>query len=144
MSLTNPLKKMSKSDPSPNSRVLITDDPDTIRHKIRRALTDGNSTVTTYDPDGRPGVANLLGILAALDALAAPEGLGRFSGAKVARLKAAVADALCAEFAGPRARYLDLVARPAYLREVAEEGAARARESAAETMRLVRDAVGLV
>lgn len=60
-SLRDPSKKQSKSDPNDKSRINLRDSPDTIRRKIKRAITDFTSEVA-YDPDNRPGVANLVGI----------------------------------------------------------------------------------
>ncbi|KAG5438434.1 hypothetical protein PCANB_002923 [Pneumocystis canis] len=66
MSLRNPKQKMSKSDPNPNSRILITDSSDIIKFKISHATTDSYYGIT-YDPDKRPGIANLLQIVASLN-----------------------------------------------------------------------------
>lgn len=60
-SLVNPAKKQSKSDPNDKSRITLRDSPNAILKKIKRAITDFTSEVT-YDPDNRPGVANLVGI----------------------------------------------------------------------------------
>lgn len=60
-SLKDPTKKQSKSDPNDKSRITLLDKPDAIRKKIKRAITDFTSEVT-YDPENRPGVANLIGI----------------------------------------------------------------------------------
>lgn len=59
--LRNPHKKMSKSYPDKLSRIEITDSPDDITEKIKKAVTDCTSQVT-YEPDIRPGVSNLVGI----------------------------------------------------------------------------------
>ena len=64
MDLQHPERKMSKSVDSPLGTVLVLDEPDAIRHKFRRAVTDSESEVR-YDPVAKPGVANLLSILAA-------------------------------------------------------------------------------
>lgn len=60
-SLRDPSKKQSKSDPNDKSRITLRDSPASIRKKIKRAITDFTSEVA-YDPVGRPGVANLVGI----------------------------------------------------------------------------------
>lgn len=65
-SLREPTKKMSKSDSSPGSAILLTDSPDTIRTKIRRSQTDSLPGVT-YDSANRPGVSNLIRTLAAIE-----------------------------------------------------------------------------
>lgn len=58
-SLRDPTKKMSKSDPDPKSFINLLDTPDEIRSKLKKAITDFTSAVT-FDPENRPGVANLL------------------------------------------------------------------------------------
>ncbi|GAB1320097.1 Tryptophan--tRNA ligase, mitochondrial [Madurella fahalii] len=146
MSLTDPSKKMSKSDPSPMSRILITDSPSEIQRKIQKARTDSTELVT-YEPDTRPGVASLIEILSGFDAQQrSPTELaeGVLKGCRSADLKAAVAKVVCDELAEVRDRYLGLMGREPFLRVAAEEGAVKARESAGKTMRLVREAVGLV
>ena len=62
MSLKDPTSKMSKSDPSEASRVLMLDDPDTIIKKIGRAVTDSGTDIR-YDWEGKPGISNLLEML---------------------------------------------------------------------------------
>ncbi|AEO69004.1 uncharacterized protein THITE_2155551 [Thermothielavioides terrestris NRRL 8126] len=118
MSLTNPTAKMSKSDPSPKSRILIIDSEATIQQKIRQALTDSLSDSVSYDRPARPGVSNLIDILAAFDPRGRdPAQLARedLDGVKIPELKRRVTEALVAELGGIRDRYLDLSARPAYL-----------------------------
>merc|ERR1711939_99457 len=61
MSLTDPVKKMSKSDPNPKSRILLTDSNEVIRSKIKSAMTDSFDGIS-YEPERRPGVSNLLDI----------------------------------------------------------------------------------
>lgn len=60
-SLCDPTKKQSKSDLNSKSRITLRDNPDAIRRKIKRAITDFTSEVT-YDPENRAGVSNLVGI----------------------------------------------------------------------------------
>ena len=144
MSLTDPTKKMSKSDPSNKSRILITSSEAAIRRKISEAVTDGTNRVT-YDPVGRPGVANLLGLLSSFDpAGRTPEQLAKeMEEASLGDLKQAVSNAIIEELAGVRELYLEYLNRPQVLRGVEDEGASRARDNASLTMRNVKNAVGL-
>lgn len=144
MSLTHPTQKMSKSDPSPKSRILITDPPATIRKKIARAITDSVDSVS-YDPAARPGVANLLEMLSGVDPeKRTPSQLGEeFSGQKIAVLKEEVSKALEKELGPVRERYEEVLGNERYLGYVREKGGESAGRSAAETMRKVREAVGL-
>ncbi|ORY69665.1 tryptophanyl-tRNA synthetase [Pseudomassariella vexata] len=147
MSLTNPLKKMSKSTPNHRSRILITADEAQIRSRINSTVTDSMNLVT-YDPAHRPGVANLLELLAQCDPHdRSPGQLAKDMGneANLKQLKGIVGDALVGELAGIKERYEEILGRQGgkWIREVQEEGAVRARSSAEGTMRRVREAVGL-
>ncbi|KAL1855845.1 Tryptophan--tRNA ligase, mitochondrial [Diaporthe australafricana] len=149
MSLTEPTKKMSKSDANPASRVLITDEPDAVRKKIMRAVTDSQSAFVSYDPEGRPGVSNLLEILAILEGggeRTPAEAAEGFAGSQhpLKALKERTADAVVAELRDVRERYLELLGKDGGkgLDEIEAQGAEKARASADATMKLVKDAVG--
>ncbi|OJD38893.1 tryptophan-trna ligase [Diplodia corticola] len=145
MSLAAPTKKMSKSDPNPKSRILITDDRDAIAKKLRAAVTDSVDGVS-YDPETRPGVSNLVEIMFHLGAGGDGvdcDGLAReCEGLSMRALKERAVEVVDARLAPVRERYRELILDEAALDEVGEEGARKARESAERTMRMVRDAVG--
>lgn len=119
------------------------------------AVTDMNFYSVTYEPALRPGVANLLEILAqcptATDITGkhtppTPAELAQaFAGMNLGDLKRVVVRAVTQELAGIRERFEDVLNRAGgkYLDNIQAEGAERARENAGETMRIVRDAVGL-
>ncbi|KAK2628426.1 hypothetical protein QTJ16_001529 [Diplocarpon rosae] len=146
MSLTSPTTKMSKSAPSPLSRILITDSPAAITAKISSSLTDSDNSVS-YSPSLRPGVSNLLSILASFDgegrtpaqlgAKYAAEGMG------LGTFKKVVAEAVVQGLEAVRREFERILADEGYVEDVADKGARAARESAEETMVLVREAVGL-
>jgi tryptophanyl-tRNA synthetase len=141
MDLSEPTRKMSKSTSSAGGALRLLDEPDVLRRKVMRALTDAGTTVT-YDPDRSPGVANLLDILAGCTG-AHPHCLAaQFDG--YGELKRAVADAVVDTLAPVRARYLRLSAHQDQVRGVLRAGATRAREQAAEKLRQVRSAIGLL
>ncbi|KAI1129607.1 tryptophanyl-tRNA synthetase [Nemania abortiva] len=147
MSLQNPYEKMSKSSPNERSRILITATPEEIKKRIMAAVTDSINEVT-YEPQARPGVANLLDILAQCSPKkeTTPEDVAdSLRGAKLGDLKTACAAAVVSELEGLRERYAELFVRDGgkYLDDVGAAGAEVARRNAEETMRLVRDAVGL-
>jgi tryptophanyl-tRNA synthetase len=147
MSLINPLQKMSKSDPSPKSRIHISDSPETINARIKGALTDSVSDTVTYDRQQRPGVANLIELFATFDPQGrTPAELGEeLRGVRIVELKEMVADVISHELAPVRHDYLFYTApeKRTRLRDLANYGNKRAAEAAAETMALVREAVGL-
>ncbi len=143
MSLTNPLKKMSKSDPAAKSRILVTDSPEEIEKKIKGAVTDSIDCVS-YDPEARPGVSNLISILAGFDPQNRHPGqlAEKMQGYKVQDLKQVVTQVLCDELAGIREGYQKFLPQAAELEAFARTGADKARASASKTMDAVYQAVG--
>ncbi|KAI4601272.1 Tryptophan--tRNA ligase, mitochondrial [Pestalotiopsis sp. 9143b] len=146
MSLQNPKNKMSKSAPNHRSRILITASPEEIRSRIKGAVTDAHNSVS-YDPEGRPGVANLLELWSQCDPKRRPPALlaADCAGMGLGDLKQQVGEAIVAELDGIKVRYEDILDRRAgqWVEQIQAEGAERARRNADETMRMVRDAVGL-
>ena len=139
MDLTDPAAKMGKSNASQAGTIQLLDPPDTVARKVRRAVTDDLGPAY-YDPEHRPGVSNLLEILAACTG-ADPLEL-RFAGN--AELKAAVADAVIDTIAPIQVRYAEIVADPRRLRGILADGAARASVRARATLDRARNAIGLV
>ncbi|KAI0526339.1 hypothetical protein F5B22DRAFT_632846 [Xylaria bambusicola] len=146
MSLRDAREKMSKSATSEKSRILITSTPREIEQRIQQTVTDNLNTVT-YEPDYRPGVANLLEITAQCSSEpTTPEAVAdSLMGAKLSDLKARCIEAVTAELSGILERYTELLEREGgkYLDDIEAAGAEAARQNAEETMRLVREAVGL-
>lgn len=143
MSLTNPAKKMSKSDANEKSQIVITDDAETIMRKVKKAVTDSKDSIT-FDPENRPGLANLLQLLYYAEGKAeSPESLAKdLDGVSKKALKERVGKAIVDLLEPVRERYAEVVGNEKLLKEVAEEGAAKASKSAEATMRVVKDAIG--
>ncbi|KAK5988738.1 Tryptophanyl-tRNA synthetase [Cladobotryum mycophilum] len=144
MSLTEPTSKMSKSHPLERSRILITDTPDDIRAKVAGALTDSIPGIS-YDPVTRPGISNLLEILSIFDVQcrSSTQLAVDYAQTPPRQFKEMVSDALISGLHGIKDRYAEILnASDAYLDSVEAEGAIKARESAEETMSIVRTAVG--
>jgi tryptophanyl-tRNA synthetase len=141
MALDDPTKKMSKSDPSPNASIALTDPPDAIRKKIRRAVTDSGSEVTG-GPD-KPALANLLSIYALFSGDTVPAVEQRYAGTGYGAFKADLAEVVVEALTPLQTRLAELEADPAIARSILAAGAERARERAAAKMALVRDRVGL-
>lgn len=144
---------MSKSSPEPASRILITDTPEQIRAKVKRAVTDGDSSLS-YDPQNRPGVSNLLLVLAALTPRGAGEGndvdpatvaqrLNDEHGGSSAALKTAVTDTVVEALRPIREKLDKLRADQSYLDQIEQKGRAKAQAVASQTMREVKQLVGL-
>jgi tryptophanyl-tRNA synthetase len=146
MSFRDPTQKMSKSDPNPKSMIMLSDTPDEIEAKVLGAVTDSFGAITTVlDLENRPGVLNLIALLTYFDKnRRTKEALvNELSGISMRELKMLVADAIVPELEGVRLRYLEIASRDKDLDEAIEQGNARARASAEDTMRLVREAVEL-
>ena len=140
MDLQDPTRKMSKSDESPQGTILVLEDLDQVARKIRRAVTDTENEVR-FDPANKPGVSNLLGVLAACTGVEPNELASRYT--QYGPLKADTADAVVEYLRPIQARYAELAADPAGTREVLVRGAERARELAALKMAQVRERLGL-
>jgi tryptophanyl-tRNA synthetase len=145
MSLRDGTKKMSKSDPSDQSRINLTDDADTIAQKIRRAKTDPQPLPSEpAELASRPEAENLLGIYAALADISVEQALEKFAGAQFSAFKGALTELAVAKLAPIAAEMKRLVADPGHIDTVLGDGAVRAQAMAAETMKAVKDIVGFV
>jgi tryptophanyl-tRNA synthetase len=139
MDLQDPTRKMSKSAaPGADGGVIrLLDPPDVVRRKIARAVTDSETgPAAVRASDAKPGVTNLLDILAACGGSAA--GLATYGA-----LKAAVTDAVVAELEPIQKRYADLAADPAYVADVFAAGAERCRHVTAPVLLAAEAAIGL-
>ena len=135
-----PAAKMGKSTAG-NGVVNLLDDPVRIAATVRAAVTDLDP-VLSYDPELRPGVANLAELLGALTGRAPAAALTGLRGAGA--LKAAVTEALVETLRPVRSRYAEIVEDPAELDRRLGDGAATAGALAAPTLAAARTAVGLL
>ncbi|MDD6050647.1 MAG: tryptophan--tRNA ligase [Clostridiales bacterium] len=140
MSLQEPTRKMSKSDPE-DTFVALTDDPDTIRRKIKRAVTDSDGEIR-FDPENKPGVSNLLSIMSALGAGEIDALVQEMQGLGYGELKNRTADCVIAALAPMQAEYKRLIADKGYLQNVLDENAKTATYLATKTLRKVQKKVG--
>lgn len=141
MDLAAPGEKMSKSTSSTSGALRLLDEPDVLRRKVMRAVTDSGSEVV-HEPQREPGTSNLLAILASCTS-DQPDRLAQLFD-RYGELKEAVADAVVATLTPVRERYIELVRDPEYVREVLRAGAKRAREQASEKVRQAKEAIGLL
>jgi len=142
MALDDPAAKMSKSAGSEASYIALTDPPDAIRRKIKRAVTDSGTEVRP-GPD-KPAVTNLLDIYASLSGESVEALVERYAGKGYAELKADLGDVVVEALAPVQARIRELEADKSSTLEVLERGANLAQSVAERTMVRVRDRVGLV
>jgi len=137
MDLAEPTRKMSKSVEGAGS-ILLLDPPDVVRRKVARAVTDSDTgpDAVRSDREAKPGVTNLLDVLAACGG--SPAGITTYGA-----LKAAVTDAVVAVLEPLQARYAELAADPAHVRSVYAAGAVRCREVTAPVLAAAREAMGV-
>jgi tryptophanyl-tRNA synthetase len=145
MSLRDGSAKMSKSDPSDNSRINMTDDADTIAHKIRRAKTDPEPLPDTVeDLEKRPEADNLVGIYAALTGQTSKEALAQFAGQNFSTFKQALAEVAVEVLGKIGGEMRRLTADPGHIDRILRRGAERAAAISMPILRDVQDITGLL
>lgn len=140
MSLSDPSRKMSKSDPKGD--IFLKEPISSMRKKIMSAVTD-SETVVRYDPVAKPGISNLLTIYAALKDITPQEAEKIFANYRYGDFKKAVADCVEEELTPFKARYEEILATGAYI-DVLKKGAEKASLIADKTLKRVQNAVGLL
>jgi tryptophanyl-tRNA synthetase len=144
MDLQDPTRKMSTTGGTPEGTVLVLDEPKVIEKKIKRAVTDSDDPPVIRRGEDKPGVTNLIDILAACSDRTPREVVASLSDARgYGDLKAAVAEAVIAELAPVRERYAELRPDEARLEQVLAAGAERAGEMVRGTLADVREAMGV-
>jgi len=140
--LTDPTKKMSKSAPHDATGVIrMLNNPDVIRRKIRRAVTDSDGALR-YDPTVKPGLSNLADIIAAITGDSPEEVIASYDG--YGQLKDACVDAVVGELDPVRRRHDELMSDPGVLAHLLDRGADRARSVADPVLRRARAAMGII
>ncbi len=145
MSLRDGSKKMSKSDPSDLSRINLTDSPDDIVKKIRKAKTDAEPMPETAEGlKARPEADNLAGLYAALCDTTKEAVMNQFAGKPFSEFKPALTDLAVEKLAPINAEMRQLMGDPGHVDAILADGSARARAIAEVTMREVRQIIGLL
>jgi tryptophanyl-tRNA synthetase len=145
MSLRDGTKKMSKSDPSDQSRINLTDDPDTIAKKIRKAKTDPEPLPQTLDGlKNRPEARNLVNIYAALADMTPDQVMADHAGAPFGTFKPALADLAVAKLAPITSELTRLMQDPGEIDRILGAGADRAEALARPVLDKVYDIVGMI
>lgn len=141
MSLQEPTRKMSKSDPE-DTFIGLLDPPDVVRRKVKRAVTDSDAEIR-FDPAAKPGVSNLLSIIAALTGESVESTAASLEGQGYGALKSRVSECVIEALEPIQAEYRRLTADKAYLQGVLDENAQAANQLARRTLNKVRRKVGL-
>lgn len=140
MSLQDPAKKMSKSDENPNASIYLTDDPDTVIRKFKRAVTDSGSEVR-YSAE-KPGISNLIDIYRAATGKSAEEVEKEFDGKGYGDFKLAVGESVADLLKPLQKRVAELSKDKAYIDGVIKTNSERANYTASKTLRKVQKKVG--
>ena len=145
MDLLNPTSKMSKSDEIGNGRICLMDAPEDIMRKFKRAVTDSDTErCVRYDPENKPGVANLMSIYAAVSGKSFQEIEAEFDGKGYGAFKPAVGEAVVETLRPIREEAQRIMKDKGYLEAMCRDGAERASYIAEKTLRKVKKKVGLV
>lgn len=142
-SLSEPTKKMSKSDENPKSYISILDDESTIRRKIKSAITDSVGTIN-YDPENQPGVSNLLTIYSLCTEKSMEQTLEFFNNQNYGFLKEQVGNAICDELLPLQQKYQQIISDKKLIEATLAQGSEVAGKRAFRKMQKVKKAVGLI
>ena len=142
MSLQDPAKKMSKSDPNPKGTVYLTDTPDVIMKKFKSAITDSEMCVRYAD--GKDGINNLMTVYSAVTSKSFEEIEKEFQGRGYGDFKKAVGEAVVAELAPVQEKYNRLIADKAYIKECQQKGAERALRISQRTLDKAMKKIGFL
>ena len=142
MSLLEPKKKMSKSD-APDSFIAITDDPEAIKRKIAKAVTDTGKDVR-FDPAKKPGVSNLLTMYSLFSKQTVAAAEKKFKTKGYALFKKALATLLVEKLEPFRRKYQELKKREVYVKTILNQGSTRAKTIASSNLEDAKRKVGLL
>lgn len=142
MSLQDPTKKMSKSDPDLNATVFLSDADDVIMKKIKRAVTDSGSEIVYSDE--KPGVKNLITIQQAITGRSSDEIVASYVGKQYGHLKVETAELVVECIKPIRDRFQELLKDKPYLESIMRQGAERATPRAEATLRDTKEAIGFI
>ncbi|MDB0438302.1 tryptophan--tRNA ligase [Clostridioides difficile] len=142
MSLQEPTKKMSKSDSNENAFILLADDSDSIKRKIKRSVTDSLGVVKYTDE--QPGIKNLLDIYSNLSKKSVEEIVNMYEGKGYGVFKEDVAEVVSESLRPIREKYIDLLNNKDYLEKIYTMGAEKAEKQARKTLRKVYKKVGFI
>ena len=142
MSLADPTRKMSKSDPNPKGTVFLTDEPNVIMKKFKSAVTDSEMSVRYAD--GKDGINNLMTIYSVITGSSLEQIEADFAGKGYGDFKKAVGEAVVEELRPVQENFKRLMADKAYLTECQKKGAERAARIAQRTIDKAMKKIGFV
>lgn len=140
MALDDPTKKMSKSSDNPNSHILMTDTPEDIRRKLKRAVTDSDNQIRLGED--KPAISNLLFIYAAFEEIDVKEAENRFKNSSYAEFKSEVAESIIRQLEPIQKRQAEILKDKKHLDDVLRQGAEKANYLARKTLSKVYRKIG--
>ena len=141
MSLQEPTKKMSKSDDNSRNFILMTDEPNIIRKKIKSAVTDSDGIIA-FDRENKPGLSNLLEIYSTITGESIDSIVARYEGCGYGQFKSDLAEVVVAELEPIQNRMKELLKSP-IIDEVLDRGAEQANKLAYKKVKKVEHKMGL-
>lgn len=141
MSLQDPTKKMSKSDPNQKSFISLLDDPKQIEKKIKSAVTDSDGVIR-YDKERKPGVSNLLSIYSILGGISIQDLEAKYAGKGYGELKADLTEIVINALKPIQEKYYSLIESDK-LDDILDEGAEKANKVASKMLKKMENAMGL-
>ena len=141
MNLQEPTVKMSKSRGAESGTVLMLDPPETVRRKVKTAVTDSGSEVR-YDPAEKPGISNLIELMTVVTGDSIQDVEARYDGSGYGNFKGEVADAIVALLEPIQARYREVRGDPVELQRLLQAGAEKARALSAPTLAVMYERLG--
>lgn len=143
LSLTDPKKKMSKSDNAEKSYILLADTPDAIREKIKAAVTDSGKEIV-YDPDKKPAISNLLAIFSEFSGKSIKDLEAAYAGKSYAEFKAGLAEAVVAGLTPFQTKFAGLIRNKESALAILREGSVKAAAIAEKTIKDVKQKIGFL
>ncbi|ALC80726.1 MULTISPECIES: tryptophan--tRNA ligase [Bacillus] len=141
MSLADPKKKMSKSDPNQKAFITLLDEPKAIEKKIKSSVTDSEGVVR-YDKENKPGISNLLTIYSIFEGVSIEELENRYEGKNYGTFKAELAEVIIESLKPIQDRYYELL-ESEELDKILDDGAERANRVASKMLKKMENAMGL-
>ena len=143
MGLQDPNSKMSKSTTNLNDAIFLTDEPDEIIKKLKKAVTDSENIVR-YDVEKKPGISNLMTIYSLMKDVSLSEVEKEFEGKGYGDFKMAVAQAIIERLEPVHKKYNELMSNPEKLRAIYEKGDKKAKEKTERLIKEVYKKIGLI
>ncbi|OON96450.1 MAG: tryptophan--tRNA ligase [Candidatus Epulonipiscioides saccharophilum] len=141
MDLQEPTKKMSKSSEDKNATILLTDKPEEILKKFKRAVTDNVATIK-YDPENQPGISNLISIYSAITGKSYVEIENEFSGSGYGNFKIKVAESVIEILRPIQQKYDELQKDKSYIDHIIKDNAQKANYQSQKILRKVQKKIG--